>query len=334
MNLLSPYGPDVVQGILPQSNQRFDLPETGRNTTMLVTPESDRQNRRGAIFVAALVVVVAALAGLLWPPLWLSLGFGPLVYWWFRRRCLRRLAVMRQPFPEHWEQILRSHVEFFVVLDEPQQQRFRQLVKVFLDEIAITGVRTEVDDTVRVLVAASAVIPIFGFHDWEYHRLEEVLVYPSSFGPDYQTKGSPDENTLGLVGMKDLSGVMILSKPDLLAGFDSRMDTQHVGIHEFAHLVEQEEAQRGIPPEVPIEAVRQWVQYVARELAHPQANRAYINDYAYSNEHEFFAVLSEYFFKSPDLLRQKDPKLYEMLRDMFHQDPGALFSRLKKGRSS
>ena len=32
--------------------------------------------------------------------------------------------------------------------------------------------------TIRVLVAASAAIPIFGFHDWEYHRLREVLIYP------------------------------------------------------------------------------------------------------------------------------------------------------------
>ena len=34
-------------------------------------------------------------------------------------------------------------------------------------------------------------------------------------------------------------------------------------------------------------------------------NRSYINSYAYTNEHEFFAVLAEYFFKSPDLLAEK-----------------------------
>jgi len=240
---------------------------------------------------------------------------------------------MGQPFPAEWEQILRTHVKFFVALDEQQQERFRQLVKVFLDEVRITGIRTEVDDTTRVLVAASAVIPIFGFHDWEYRRLGEVLVYPSSFGDGYQTKGEPGENTLGMVGLKHLSGVMILSRPDLLAGFDNPSIGQQVGIHEFAHLVEQEVGDGGLPPEVPVEAVRQWVQYVARELSHPEANRSYLNDYAYTNEHEFFAVLAEYFFKTPELLRQKDPRLYEMLRDMFHQDPGSLFEMVPARRA-
>jgi MtfA peptidase len=288
---------------------------------MLVTPAADKRNRTVALLVSGFAVATAGVAGLAWPVLWLGVASGPLLWWLLRRRCLRRLSLMRQPFPPGWEAILHKHVSYFVKLDETHQERFRQLVKVFLGEVAITGVRTEIDDTVRVLVAASAVIPIFGFHDWEYHRLEEVLVYPSSFDEGYKTHGGPDENLLGLVGTKHLSGTMILSKPDLLAGFADRSN-QHVGIHEFTHLVEAEEAERGLPPEVPGEAVQQWVRYVARELAHPQANRAYINDYAYTNEHEFFAVLAEYFFQSPDLLRQKDPKLYQMLRAMFHQDPG------------
>ena len=292
---------------------------------MLATPEGNRNNRRCAVGVVALMIAACGVAGWFAPPLLVLLALCPLVYWLLRRRCLRRLAAMRRPFPPHWEQILRSRVAFFQALDEQGKERFRNMVKVFLDEVRITGVRTEVDDVVRVLAAASAAIPVFGFQDWEYRRLGEVLVYPASFGEGYRTKGGPDENTLGMVGLKHLSGVMILSKPALLAGFDDRSGPRQVGVHEFAHLVEEEEAAAGLPPEVPLGVVREWVQYVARELAHPQRNRSYINDYAYTNEHEFFAVLSEYFFKSPDILREKDPKLYQMLRDMFHQDPGALF---------
>jgi MtfA peptidase len=63
---------------------------------------------------------------------------------------------------------------------------------------------------------------------------------------------------------------------------------------------------------------------VARELSHPSRNLSSIREYAYTNEHEFFAVLTEYFFKSPDLLEKKDPQLYGMLREMFHQDTASL----------
>jgi MtfA peptidase len=142
-----------------------------------------------------------------------------------------------------------------------EKERFRQLVKVFLAEVRITGIQTELDDSVRVLVAASAAIPIFGFHDWEYHRLGEVLVYPESFSEEYQTKGNADENILGMVGLKQIRGVMILSKPSLLAGFDTPSARDNVGIHEFAHLVELEEAENGLPPEVSWEAVNRWASY-------------------------------------------------------------------------
>jgi Mlc titration factor MtfA (ptsG expression regulator) len=97
-----------------------------------------------------------------------------------------------------------------------------------------------------------------------------------------------------------------------------------VGVHEFAHLIEQEANEYGLPPEVPWMVVRQWVRYVARELARPSRHRAHVSAYAYTNEHEYFAVLAEYFFTSPELLKRRDPALYAMLRGMFHQDTGSL----------
>ena len=159
-----------------------------------------------------------------------------------------------------------------------------------------------------------------------------MLVYPGAFDRGYQTDHAAEANILGLTGLGHLRGVVILSKPSLLAGFADCPGPENVGVHEFAHLVEQEEVEGGLPPEVPPEVVRQWVGYVARELAHPSNQRAGISDYAYTNEHEFFAVLSEYFFGSPETLRAKDPALYDLLRKLFHQDPAALSSHLRRGR--
>jgi MtfA peptidase len=291
---------------------------------MLVSPASNRRNRNYALAFAGVAAVVSLIAGLFYAALFFLLGLSPFAYWLIRRRCVRRLKVMKQSFPASWEQVLQSHVAFFRALPDHEKERFRQLVKVFLDEVRITGIQTEVDETVRILVAASAAIPIFGFHDWEYRRLGEVLVYPQSFGKEYQTTGSADENVLGMVGLQQMRGVMILSKPSLLAGFDAASTGDNVGIHEFAHLVEIEEAENGPPPEVPWQAVEQWMRYVGLELSHPSSNHSYIRDYAYTNDREFFAVLAEYFFKSPDVLKKKDPELYGMLQEMFHQDTASL----------
>ncbi|WP_455244466.1 zinc-dependent peptidase, partial [Petrachloros mirabilis] len=289
-------------------------------------------NQRLAFAAAGGVALAASLLGSLFSPLWILLALSPLIYWLLRRRCLRRAAVMRLPFPNSWERILHSHVAFFVALNDSEKVRFRQLVQIFLDEVRITGIRTDVDNTIRVLVAASAVIPIFGFHDWEYHRLREVLIYPDAFDDAYRSTGGRDEHILGMTGLRHLSGVMILSKPAFLLGFDHQSGKQNVGIHEFAHLIEKEASQYGLPPEVPWMAVRQWVRYVGRELGHPSKHGARFSDYAYTNEHEFFAVLAEYFFTSPDSLKHRDPALYRLLRDLFHQDTEALLPAIPKPR--
>lgn len=302
---------------------------------MLVTPELDRQNRRQSLLVAALLAAAGLVAGI-WTNFFvgatLGLGSAYVVFHLMRRKCRRRLAAVRRDFPAIDEAILDSRVPFYQALDDSEKQRFRQLVQVFLDEVRVTGVRVEIDETTRMLVAASAVIPIFGFHDWDYHRLSEVLVYPTTFDQDYKIEGESDRNILGLAGRGQLSGLLILSQPALLAGFSNASDKQNVGLHEFAHVVEQEEVQHGLPPEVPVDVIREWAAFVIRELKHPEINKAHINPYGYTDEHELLAVLTEYFFKSPESLRKRDPALYNLMRKLFHQDPASLLSHLQPQR--
>ena len=54
----------------------------------------------------------------------------------------------------------------------------------------ITGIETTVDTTDKLLVASSAVIPIFEFNDWKYSNIHEVLLYPSMFNQKFDTEGS------------------------------------------------------------------------------------------------------------------------------------------------
>jgi hypothetical protein len=53
-----------------------------------------------------------------------------------------------------------------------------------------------------------------------------------------------------------------------------------------------------------------------------------INPYAVENPAEFFAVLSEYFFESPNVLQQEYPAVYEQLAQFYRQDP---LARLQHG---
>ncbi len=54
------------------------------------------------------------------------------------------------------------------------------------------------------------------------------------------------------------------------------------------------------------------------------ADRSDINPYGATNEAEFFAVVSEYFFERPDLLQDKNPELYQLLATIFRQQPATI----------
>src|SRR6056297_1011608 len=302
---------------------------------MLVTPELNRRHQRFALLTSLLLTIgLAGLSRLLLGPWgWAALLLMPLVYWWLRRRTVRRMRVLQQPFDPEWEAALQSDVSFFRALTPEQQERFRQLVKVFLDEVPITGIRTDVDPRCRALVAASAVIPIFGFRHWEYKRLGEVLIYPNSFDEAYATDDLSERSILGMVCAGHLTGVMILSKPALIAGFQNARDKRNVGIHEFAHLVDQADGDiDGLPPGIPADTVGRWIDWIGQELGGEIQRGHHIDDYAYTNEAEYFAVLTEYFFESPALLQQRSPQIYAMLQEMYRQDTKRLLAGQPRGR--
>lgn len=300
---------------------------------MLVDAATNARNRTTSLVISGLISLFGCVVS--WFSLWglilFPMAWG--VFFLLRRKTRRRLRVIARPFPEVWESTLQSQVEYFRGLRPDQQERFRNLVKVFLDEVAITGIRTDVDEATRALVAASAVIPILGFDDFEYAGLGEVLIYPNSFDEDYQSDGGQDSHTLGMIGTHHLSGVMILSKPSLIHGFANTSDKRNVGIHEFAHLVDKADGDvDGVPLNAGAgthaETFEPWVRWVGKELHREVTAKEYIDDYAFTNEAEYFAVLSEYFFEAPESLQQKNPKLYEMMQKMYHQNPKRILNHV------
>jgi len=252
----------------------------------------------------------------------------------FLTRQIRQRAIIRQtPFPAVWERILEEKVPYYQTLSPPDQTRFREEVHIFLREKRITGINTSVDDTIRVLVAASAIIPIFGFPGWEWEHIREILIYPTSFDEEYQMGSAKEQTISGMVGSGAMTRMMILSKPDLLQGFRRHTDRHNVGIHEFAHLLDKSDGMVDGVPEValPGRAIRPWLNLVQAEMEKIRHGHSDINPYGLTNEAEFFAVVSEYFFENPVSMNQKHPELYAMLEQIFHQDPQ---SRIKHALKS
>lgn len=223
--------------------------------------------------------------------------------------------------PKKWKGILNQKVLFYQNLDNAKKAQFESDIYNFLGHIRITGVETEVTLEDRLLVAGSAVIPLFGFPAWNYKHLDEVLLYPGSFDRNFNI-GSNKEIITGMVGSGAMEGKMILSKPSLHAGFDITNDKRNVGIHEFVHLFDKENGEiDGIPPGYEHkEYSLPWLDFIRTKTNQIVTNRSDIDGYATTNRQEFFAVASEYFFERPHLLKKKHPNLYNHLAQTFQQD--------------
>ncbi len=226
-------------------------------------------------------------------------------------------------FNKSYRKILSTKVRFYQQLTPANQAIFEKRMLYFLSQVTITGVKTTVEDEDRVFVAASAIIPIFGFPNWEYNNLNEVLLYPDTFSKDFSSASDEEKNVLGMVGNGAMQHMMVLSQPSLRQGFTNRTDKNNTGIHEFVHLLDKTDgAVDGIPENLADKSyLIPWIKKMHEKIQLIINNRSDINPYGATNEAEFFAVASEYFFERPDLLQSKHPELYDLLESIFRQDP-------------
>jgi Mlc titration factor MtfA (ptsG expression regulator) len=239
----------------------------------------------------------------------------------------KKKATVRPLLLINFKQQLSAHIPYYQKLDDGNKIIFEQKVEAFLAGITIEGVGTTVDDIDRIMIAASAVIPIFGFNDWKYRNLTNVILYPDTFDGEFQFEGE-NRSILGMVGTGYMNGQMILSRAALLKGFSKSAGKENTAIHEFVHLLDKADgATDGVPENLLAhEYVLPWVKMIHQEINKIEHGKSDINPYAVTNEAEFLAVVSEYFFQKPDQLKHKHPELYEMLSRIFSQDPAESLS--------
>lgn len=230
----------------------------------------------------------------------------------------KKKTVAAGPVPVLLYKILKEQVPFYQQLSPSKQNEFEKRVAGFLTQVKINGVNTQVTDQDRVLIGASAIIPIFNFPQWEYSNLHEVLLYPDSFNHEYKQQGT-DRNILGMVGSGAMNHVMILSQHELRQAFINKTGKENTAIHEFVHLLDKSDGDTDGVPEYFLDKkyMLPWLQLMHQEINKIMENQSDINPYGATNKAEFFAVVSEYFFEQPALLKEKHPQLYDALKKIF-----------------
>ena len=210
-------------------------------------------------------------------------------------------------------------------LNEEERTRLFELATLFLDEKSITGAQGfEITDAVRLSIALQACLPILNLGLEWYKGWSSIIIYPGSYKSATKTVdefGIVHEGTQHRSGEAWLRGPVILSWKD--AKHSGERDGHNVVIHEFVHKLDMlNGSANGFPPMQPDMDPERWTEIMTRDFEDFQNHRkSGLDRYGATNPAEFFAVLSEVFFETPQKLVDAYPEIYEIMVKFFRQTP-------------
>lgn len=247
----------------------------------------------------------------------------------------RRANLRSTPLTGAQREVLRNNVPMLRHLDPDCDQRFEGLVQLFLHEKTFEGLGgLEMTEEIELTIAGQACFLLVGLEevDVPYPGLDVIRVYPRAF-KQVQGQASPFGTyrpTAGhVIGESSRRGYVVLAWDSVIRGGCNPHDADNVVLHEFAHQLDtQDGAADGAPVLPETRMYGPWARILGQvfeelreELERGQAD--VLRDYGATNPAEFFAVATETFFEKPHRLRREHPKLYEMMKRYYRQDPAA-----------
>ncbi|HLK55889.1 MAG TPA: M90 family metallopeptidase [Chthonomonadaceae bacterium] len=248
---------------------------------------------------------------------------------WFAEH--RRHKILEKPFPEGWLEILNRNIPTYALLNEEEQARLRDDLRIFIEEKSWEGCGgLAMTDEIQVTIAAQACLLIFHRKHNYFANVESILVYPTEYQVRAQHRdpsGVVDQEISDRLGESWSNGPVVLSWFDVLKGGSNPDDGRNVVYHEFAHKLDAtDDAMNGVPLLDEEAQVDEWAEVMQEEYqrlvaAVEKGHHTLIDPYGATNPAEFFAVVTECFFEKPIQMLHMHPRLYGVLQGYYHQDP-------------
>jgi Mlc titration factor MtfA (ptsG expression regulator) len=266
---------------------------------------------------------------------------------WFRSRAKAR---PRPIDPALWRRATSSWL-FLRGVSPAESERLREISERFLRDKQFAGTHElEVTEEMKVAIAAQACILVLELGEEWYAGWSDIIVYPAQFAPEREytdEAGVVHVTREAMAGEAWLGGPVILSYEDVAMAADeqARVAGYNVVIHEFAHKLDMRSGDpNGFPPLHKGMSASLWrkafsaayddfcarvdaAQALPQRRVQAALDALPIDPYAAENPGEFFAVSSEAFFETPELLAPAYPAVYEQLRLFYRQDPQARLAR-------
>lgn len=242
---------------------------------------------------------------------------------WSKIRAAKLLkSFEKSPFPSHYEKMLNQFLPY-QFLNQGEKKRFQSKFLYFLSDKNFNGVGDLlITEEMKVLIAAEACLMITNISGGVYPGLKNIYISEDVFIP----KDNPVNVNTGMpvhtarLGEAWKSGPVVLSWKSIVQG-------SSVVFHEFSHQLDQQDGSFDGTPNLDKDGnYDKWARIMGQEFlelrkrveAHHSSD---IDNYGATNEAEFFAVVTEYYFTRPSLLKEKHPEIYEIYQGYFKLDP-------------
>lgn len=235
------------------------------------------------------------------------------------------IKIFHRPFYVHWyrnleklspsqEVVLKKHFNFYNRLKPKYKAYFQHRVCCFLSKYEFIP-REEIVLTqeIQIMVAATAVQLTFGMRNYLMDIFKYIVIYPDIYESVITENWHKGEFNPGLK-------TIVFSWKHLQEGFGIDNDNLNLGIHEFAHVLNFH-GLKSKDASATLFAIhhRKMMLYLQDPKVQQRIITSdYFRVYGFTNQFEFFAVLLEHFFETPEVFKKEFPLLFLKIKRMIN----------------
>ncbi len=246
----------------------------------------------------------------------------------------KRNKLDRHPVPDHWQRIMEEQIPQYGKMNREQREKFDRMVRYFMVEKSFEGCGGMIlDEKKKLLIAALACIPLLGGVSDVYPYLRSVLVYPTVYQAPYSESGDDGVVTEGVESRSGESwdqGVLVFAWDEVAYDLRHPRDGANIVFHECAHQLDYEWGatmenfawQRRTTEPGMAATLKSSYQKLLEKL--DRGRPVSVDEYAATNIHEFFAVMTETWLERPDRIRSAWPEVDRVLQEFYQLNPDFL----------
>ena len=253
------------------------------------------------------------------------------VYFFLTLRKQEKLQkIKKMSFKEEHRVYLRKTPHYKNLSDE-DKEKIEHSILLFVHIKEFIGVSLDVSDEMKVIIAFYACLLLLHIDTQNcYDNLHTIIIYlhPVVTNKIQNNGGIFSNEQFFIEGQSANDTVVIIWDEARSEAYQRGQD--NVIIHEFAHEIDFMNGEiDGVPP-IEKSKYEEWSRVLnsefnkLREVALENRNWGkyeLLGSYASVDEAEFFAVITERFFGSPEILKTNFPELYNELENFYKIDP-------------